>query len=206
MYIPKHFAEDNVAEMHALMCANSLAALITHGPDGLNANHIPLLLADGEPNGKLQGHVARANPLWKAGKVAGEVLVVFQGEESYISPSGYATKTEHGKVVPTWNYAAVHVYGELRVIDDPDWIFSQISSLTAANEAALPQPWAVTDAPADYIEKMLGAIVGIEITITRLLGKWKVSQNQPAENRTSLIATLEKAGDPMAGLIRARQQ
>ena len=134
------------------------------------------------------------------------MLVVFQGEESYISPSGYATKAEHGKVVPTWNYAAVHVYGELRVIDDPDWIFAQISSLTAANEAALPQPWAVIDAPADYIEKMLGAIVGIEITITRLLGKWKVSQNQPAENRTSLIATLEKAGDPMAGLIRARQQ
>jgi transcriptional regulator len=109
-------------------------------------------------------------------------------------------------VVPTWNYAAVHAYGELRVIDDPHWIFAQISALTAANEAALPQPWAVTDAPADYIEKMLGAIVGIEISITRLLGKWKVSQNQPAVNQASLIAALEKAGDPMAGLIRARQQ
>jgi transcriptional regulator len=107
-------------------------------------------------------------------------------------------------VVPTWNYAAVHAYGELRVIDDPHWIFAQISALTAANEAALP--WAVTDAPADYIEKMLGAIVGIEISITRLLGKWKVSQNQPAVNQASLIAALEKAGDPMAGLIRARQQ
>ncbi len=202
MYVPRHFAEDDVAEMHALMRANPLATLVTHGPDGLNANHIPLLLADGS----LQGHVARANPLWQAGNVAGEVLVVFQGDDSYISPSGYATKAEHGKVVPTWNYAAVHAYGELRVIDDPRWIFAQISALTATNEAALPQPWAVTDAPADYIEKMLGAVVGIEITITRLLGKWKVSQNQPAVNQASLIAALEKAGDPMAGLVRARQQ
>ena len=206
MYLPKHFAEDNVAEMHALMRAHPLATLISHGPDGLNANHIPLLLADAEPYGTLQGHVARANPLWKAGNVAGEVLAVFQGDESYISPSGYATKAEHGKVVPTWNYATVHAYGELRVIEDPAWIFGQISALTATNEAALPQPWAVTDAPADYIEKMLGAIVGIEITISRLLGKWKVSQNQPAANQGSLIAALEKAGDPMAGLIRARQQ
>ena len=206
MYLPKHFAEDNVAEMHALMRAHPLATLISHGPDGLNANHIPLLLADAEPYGTLQGHVARANPLWKAGNVAGEVLVVFQGDQSYISPSGYATKAEHGKVVPTWNYAAVHAYGELKVIEDPAWIFGQISALTATNEAALPQPWAVTDAPTDYIEKMLGAIVGIEITIIRLLGKWKVSQNQPAANQASLIAALDKAGDPMAGLIRARQQ
>lgn len=206
MYLPKHFAEDDIAEMHALMRANPLATLVSHGPDGLDANHIPLLLADAAPHGKLQGHVARANPLWKPGRVTGEVLVVFQGDESYISPSGYATKAEHGKVVPTWNYAAVHAYGELKVIDNADWILAQVSALTATNEAALPQPWAVTDAPADYIDKMLGAIVGIEITITRLIGKWKVSQNQPAENRASLIAALEKAGDPMAGLIRARQQ
>lgn len=206
MYLPRHFAEDDVAEMHALMRANPLATLVTHGPDGLDANHIPLLLADAEPHGKLQGHVARTNSLWQPGRVTGEVLVVFQGDESYISPSGYATKAEHGKVVPTWNYVAVHAYGELRIIDDPAWIFGQISALTATHEAALPQPWAVTDAPADYIEKMLGAIVGIEITITCLLGKWKVSQNQPAINRASLIAALERAGNPMAGLIRARQQ
>ncbi|HSN64501.1 MAG TPA: FMN-binding negative transcriptional regulator [Azonexus sp.] len=200
MYLPKHFAEDDVAKMHALMRAHPLATLISHGPDGLNANHIPLLLADG----KLQGHVARANPLWKVGNVAGEVLVIFHGHESYISPSGYATKAEHGKVVPTWNYVAVHAYGDLRVIDDPAWIFGQISALTAANEGVLPQPWAVTDAPADYIERMLGAIVGIEIGITRLLGKWKVSQNQPPANQTSLTKAL--AGTPMAELIRQQQQ
>lgn len=201
MYLPKHFAETDITEMHALMRAKPLATLVSHGPDGLNANHIPLLLTDG----KLQGHVARANPLWQEGKVTGEVLVIFHGDESYISPSGYATKVEHGKVVPTWNYAAVHAYGELRVIDDPAWIFGQISALTATHEDPLSQPWAVSDAPADYIKMMLDAIVGIEISITRLLGKWKVSQNQPPENRASLIAVLEKAGDPMAGLIRQRQ-
>ena len=200
MYLPKHFAENDVTEMHALMLANPLATLVSHGPDGLNANHIPLLLADG----KLQGHVARANPLWKDGNVAGEVLVIFQGDESYISPSGYATKAEHGKVVPTWNYAAVHAYGELRVIDDPVWVLAQISALTTVNEAGLPQPWAVSDAPADYIEQMLGAIVGIEISITQLLGKWKVSQNQPVVNQASLIAAL--AGQPMAALIRDRAE
>lgn len=206
MYLPKHFAETDLAILHDLMRANPLATIVSHGPDGLSANHIPLLLADAAPRGMLQGHIARANPLWKAGNVTGEVLVIFQGDESYISPSGYATKAEHGKVVPTWNYTAVHAYGELRVIDDPDWILAQISALTASNEAALPQPWAVTDAPADYIEKMLGAIVGIEITISRLLGKWKVSQNQPPANQASLIAALERAGDPMAGLISQYQQ
>ena len=131
---------------------------------------------------------------------------VFRGDESYVSPSGYATKAQHGRVVPTWNYAAVHAYGELRVIEDPAWILAQISALTATNEAALPQSWAVTDAPAEYIEKMLGAIVGIEITITRLLGKWKVSQNQPAENQSSLIAAFAARGDPMAALIRRHRQ
>jgi transcriptional regulator len=206
MYLPKHFAEGDVAVLHDLMRANPLATLVSHGPDGLNANHLPLLLADGEPWGRLQGHVARANPLGRAGNVTGEVLVVFQGDESYVSPSGYATKAEHGRVVPTWNYVAVHAYGQLRVIEDPHWILAQISALTATNEAVLPQPWAVTDAPADYIEKMLGAIVGIEITITRLLGKWKVSQNQPAENQASLIAAFAARGDPMADLIGRRRQ
>ena len=205
MYIPKHFAETDVARMQALMRAHPLATLVSHGPDGLNANHIPWLLAnDASPYGTLQGHIARANPLWKTGNVAGEVLVVFQGDESYISPSGYATKTEHGKVVPTWNYAVVHAYGELRVIDDPVWVFAQISALTAANESALAPPWTVTDAPADYIEKMLGAIVGLEITITRLLGKWKLSQNQPPANQSSLIKAL--AGTPMGEMIRQQQQ
>ncbi|MBL8430043.1 MAG: FMN-binding negative transcriptional regulator [Dechloromonas sp.] len=200
MYLPKHFAETDITAMHALMRKRPLATLVCHGSAGLNANHIPFLLADEPaPYGQLQGHIARANPLSKAGETSDEVLVVFQGTESYISPSYYATKSEHGKVVPTWNYTAVHAYGRLRLIDDAAWIFSQISALTATHESSFPQPWAVSEAPADYIEKMLGAIVGIEITIERLIGKWKVSQNQPAVNQASLIVAL---GDkPMADLI-----
>ena len=213
MYLPKHFAETDPAVLHDLMRANPLATLVTHGADGLDANHIPLHLdAAAGPYGTLRGHIARANPLatpvtmeTTAGpRVNREILVIFQGTDSYISPSGYATKAEHGKVVPTWNYVAVHAYGTLRLIDDRDWLLAQLDTLTAEQEAALPHPWSVDDAPADYIGKMLGAIVGIEIVIDRLVGKWKVSQNQPAENRASLIAAL--AGQPMAELIRQRQQ
>lgn len=207
MYLPKHFAETDISVMHALMRKHPLATLVCHGPAGLDANHIPFLLADdSSPYGTLQGHIARANPLCKVGDLAEEVLVIFQGAESYISPSNYATKAEHGKVVPTWNYTAVHAYGRLRLIDDAAWIFAQISALTATHESSLPNPWSVSDAPADYIEKMLGAIVGIEITIERLVGKWKVSQNQPPANQASLIAALQQVGDPMAELIQAQQQ
>lgn len=202
MYLPSHFAETDTGTLHALIRERPLATLVTLRPDGLNANHIPLHLdVDAGPCGTLRGHVARANLLWK--EAAGsQVLVIFQGPESYISPAGYATKAEHGKVVPTWNYTAVHAHGVLRSIEDADWIFAQISALTAAHEAGLPKPWAVSDAPADYIEKMLGAIVGIEIPIDRLVGKWKVSQNQPVENQVSLLTAL--AGSPMAELIRER--
>lgn len=205
MYLPKHFAETDVAVLHDLMRACPLATLVTQGADGLDANHIPLHLdAAAGPNGTLRGHIARANPLATSPAVNREILVIFQGPDSYISPSGYATKVEHGKVVPTWNYIAVHAYGTLRLIDDRDWLLAQLDTLTGEHEAGLPHPWSVDDAPADYIGKMLGAIVGIEIVIERLVGKWKVSQNQPAENRASLIAAL--AGQPMAELIRQRQQ
>jgi len=203
MYLPKQFAETDVSVLHALMRAYPLATLVTQSADGLEANHIPLHLdAAAGPNGTLRGHIARANPLAADATVNGKILVIFKGPDCYISPSGYATKAEHGKVVPTWNYAAVHAYGELRLIDDADWLLTQLHGLTAEHEAGLPSPWAVDDAPADYIGKMLGAIVGIEISIDRLVGKWKVSQNQPAVNQASLIAALN--GEPMAGLIRER--
>jgi transcriptional regulator len=203
MYLPKHFAETDIGVMHELMRAFPLATVVTQGADGLEANHIPLHLdALAGPNGTLRGHVARANPLAADATVNRKILVIFKGPDSYISPSGYATKAEHGKVVPTWNYAAVHAYGELRLIDDAEWLLTQLHTLTAEHEAGLPHPWTVDDAPADYIGKMLGAIVGIEISIDRLVGKWKVSQNQPAVNQASLIAALD--GDPMAGLIRER--
>ena len=214
MYLPKHFAQTDLGALHALMRAHPLATLVSHGPDGLNANHIPLHLdASAGPNGTLRGHIARANPLAKAaahqgdflqGAVDGEILVIFQGHERYISPSGYASKAEHGKVVPTWNYTAVHATGHLRLIDNAEWLLAQLTTLTAEHEAGLATPWAVGDAPADYIEKMLGAVVGIEIHIERLIGKWKVSQNQPPANQSSLIAALD--GEPMAELIRQQQQ
>jgi transcriptional regulator len=204
MYLPKHFAETDLDTLHALIRANPLATLVLHGPDGLDANHVPLQLdPDAGPNGTLRGHIARANPLVRHGAQE-EILVIFQGVHSYVSPSGYATKAEHGRVVPTWNYTAVHAYGRLQLIDDADWLLTQLTTLTAEHEAPLAQPWAVGDAPADYIEKMLGAVVGIEIPIERLIGKWKVSQNQPAVNQASLIEAF--AGQPMAELIRQRQQ
>jgi transcriptional regulator len=207
MYLPKHFAETDIAVMHELIRAFPLATIVTHGPNGFDANHVPLHLdATVGQFGCLRGHIARANPLSKGATVHHDILIIFQGFESYISPSNYATKAEHGKVVPTWNYTAVHAYGALNLIDEPDWIMSQLKTLTATHEKNLPQPWAVNDAPADYIEKMLGAIVGIEIPIDRLFGKWKVSQNQPAANQASLISALEKSGNPMADLVRAKQQ
>lgn len=195
MYLPKHFAEPRIEVMHELMRAQPLATLVTLTSYGLDANHIPLqLVADASPFGTLQGHVARANPLWQDFDQSVEVLVIFRGPDSYISPSWYATKKETGKAVPTWNYAVVHAHGTLRVIDDAAWLRAQIEALTTHNEASLPQPWAVSDAPPDYIEKMISALVGIEIVITRLTGKWKTSQNQPAENQAGVMEALRADG------------
>ena len=206
MYLPKHFAEPRIEAMHELMRAYPLATLVTLTANGLDANHIPLqLVANGSPFGTLQGHVARANPLWQDFNKDGEILAIFRGPDAYISPSWYATKKETGKAVPTWNYAVVHAHGTLRVIDDATWLRTQIEALTTRNEASLPHPWAVTDAPDDYIEKMISAVVGIEIQITRLSGKWKVSQNQPGENQTGIVEALRSSGNnAMAGLVEAR--
>jgi len=211
MYLPKHFEEPRIEVMHELMRAHPLATLVTLTAGGLDANHIPLqLVADSSPFGTLQGHVARANPLWRDFDRNVEVLAVFRGPEGYISPSWYATKQETGKAVPTWNYAVVHAHGKLRVIDDAAWLRAQIEALTTHNEASLPHPWAVSDAPADYTEKMISALVGIEIEITRLTGKWKTSQNQPAANQAGIIAALRADGRDdsaaMADLVAARAQ
>jgi transcriptional regulator len=142
----------------------------------------------------LQGHVARSNPLWKEALAGGEALAIFHGPNRYISPSWYATKKETGKVVPTWNYVAVHAYGTLRPIEDRAWLRALVERLTVQNESVNPDPWKVSDAPEDYVEKMLEAIVGVEIAITRLEGKWKVSQNQPAANRASVVKVLRESG------------
>ena len=208
MYTPKHFEEPRVEVMHELMRARPLATLVTLSSGGLDANHIPLHLTDTPaPFGTLHGHVARANPLWSNFAAEVEVLAIFHGPDSYITPSWYATKHETGRVVPTWNYAVAHAYGKLRVIDDAAWIRAQLEALTAHNEAGFPQPWSVSDAPREYTEKLIETIVGIEIVITRLTGKWKVSQNQPAKNQAGVIAGLadsdQRDAAEMAALVKA---
>jgi len=206
MYIPKHFDEPKLDVMQALMRDYPLATLVTLSAGGLNANHIPLHWVDnGSDYGCLRGHVARANPIWTDTDRNFEVLAIFQAENAYISPSWYATKQQTGKVVPAWNYAAVHAYGVLRVMDDAAWIRNQLEAMTIHHEAAFPQPWAVSDAPHDFTEKLIEQIVGIEISLSRLSGKWKVSQNQPAENQNGVTQGLNKSGKPeMAALVAAR--
>ncbi len=204
MYCPAHFAESRPEVLHALMREYPLATLVTMGDDGLNADHIPLQLetaADGALT--LRGHVARANPVWKSASIGTPALAIFRGPDAYITPSWYPTKREHGKAVPTWNYAVVHARGPLRFIEDADWLRTQVEALTRQQEGAFAEPWSVSDAPADYIEKMLAAIVGVEMTVTSLEGKWKVSQNQPEENRDGIVAGLGDLGrSDAAALIR----
>ena len=208
MYTPKHFAEPRIEVMHELMRARPLATLVTLASGGLEANHIPLHLVDAPvPFGSLRGHVARANPLWRDFNRDFGALAIFHGPDCYITPNWYATKQQTGKVVPTWNYAAVHAYGALRIIDDAGWIRAQIEALTDRHEAGHAHPWAVSDAPREYTEKRIEAIVGFEIVITRLNGKWKTSQNQPAQNQAGVIAGLKSSGQrdaaEMAALVAA---
>lgn len=208
MYIPALFEQPDIQVMHELIRNRPLATLVTLGSNGIDANHIPLHHTEmPEPFGVLRGHIARANPLWRELAADVETLAIFHGPNAYISPSWYATKQEAGKVVPTWNYAVVHAYGFLRIIDDAAWVRAQLEALTQQNEAAFPEPWAVSDAPEDFTEKLLGAVIGIEMVITRLIGKWKVSQNQPPENQRSVIQGLNASGqseaDEMAALVNA---
>ena len=196
MYLPSHFEEIRPAVLHALLRQHPLGLLITQDAAGAPvANAIPFLLEAGRGEfGTLVGHVARANPVWQspaAGQVAQPALVVFQGPDGYISPSGYPGKREHGKVVPTWNYAMVQARGPLRVLDDAATTRALVTRLTAHHEAAQRSPWAVTDAPDDYIAAMVRAIVCIEIPLTSLVGKYKLSQNRSAADRAGVVANLQ---------------
>ena len=207
MYLPKHFEETRVEVLHGLVRAHPLGALVTLGADGLEANHIPFEIdSDPAPFGTLRGHVARANPVWRELSRGADALAIFQGAATYVSPSWYPTKQEGGKVVPTWNYAVVHAYGPLRAVDDPAWLRAFVERLTNRHESGRTAPWHVTDAPADYVDKMVTAIVGIELPVTRLLGKWKTSQNRPARDRAGVVAGLEQdcgdAASAMAALVR----
>jgi transcriptional regulator len=177
MYIPDHFREDRPEVLHDAMRRIGFATLVTQD---LEANHLPMLLQDG----MLRGHVARANPVWKAG--AGEALAIFLGPHAYVSPSWYPSKAETGKAVPTWNYLTVHARGSIRWIQDADWLRAHVTALSAAHEAGRPEPWAITDAPASYVDGLLRAIVGFELMAATLEGKWKLSQNRDAADRAGV--------------------
>ena len=191
MYSPPHFQENRPEVLHELMREHPLACLVAHTAQGLQANHVPLMF---EPRarspGALQGHIARANSLWRELKDGAEVLALFQGASHYISPNWYPTKAEHGKVVPTWNYAIVHARGRIAWIHDASWLREFVSKLTDSQERQQKTPWQLTDAPPKYVDQMLGAIIGFEITITELVGKWKLSQNRSAADRAGVVAGL----------------
>jgi transcriptional regulator len=204
MYQPAHFREDRLAVQHALIRAVSLGLLITAGPGGLQANYIPFLV-DGERSerGTLRAHLARANPQVQELAAAEECLAVFQGPQHYISPSLYPTKRETGKVVPTWNYITVHAWGRPQVIDDAGWLRRQIDDLTNHREQSRAAPWHVSDAPAPFVAMQIKAIIGLEIPIARIEGKWKVSQNRPAVDQAGVVAGLS-SGDEDAKVMAAQ--
>ncbi|MBZ9852275.1 FMN-binding negative transcriptional regulator [Mesorhizobium sp. CA13] len=209
MYQPPHFQETRPEVLHGLIRANPLGLLVSGGPEGPVANAIPFLLdADIGPNGRLRAHLAKANSQWRliADNPASTVLIVFQGTDAYVTPSWYETKRETGKVVPTWNYAIVQVRGTAKVIDDQDWLARQIADLTASQEGAREAPWAVTDAPAPFIQSQIKGIIGLEIEISEIHGKWKVSQNRPVADRAGVARGLESEtanSSDMVHLVRS---
>ena len=205
MYTPEHFAESATDQLLELIAAAPLGALVFSGADGLEANHIPFThtaLDDGP--GVLRAHIPRANSLSESLRKATPCLVVFNGPDGYISPSWYASKQEHGRVVPTWNYSVVHVHGTVTVIDDPDWVMAQINDLTDLNESSRSAPWSVSDAPTAYTRGLVSGLVGLEVAVSRVEGKTKASQNQPARNKASLLDALsdEQPDTPLTGLMR----
>jgi transcriptional regulator len=199
MYQPPHFREDDLATQHALIRAHPLGLLITAGAGGLIANALPFLLdADVSPKGTLRVHMAKANGQWRELQGGAPALVVFQGAECYITPSWYAVKRQTGKVVPTWNYAMVQVRGEAKVFEDAEWLRTQVEALTASHEGKRATPWAVSDAPETYIASQLKGIVGVEIDIAAIDGKWKVSQNRPEADIVEVVSGLSAEQDPHA--------
>ena len=210
MYQPLHFREERIEVQHDLMHTHPLGLLITSGPSGLLANPIPFLIySDASRYGTLRAHLARGNPQWHELAAVEQCLVVFQGPQEYVSPSWYPTKRETGKVVPTWNYVTVHAWGRPQVIDDAAWLRRQLDDLTLLKEAVRPAPWTVDDAPSQYVMSQMKGIIGVEIPIDRIEGKWKVSQNRPEADRTGVIAGLRGGGasaEIMASLVAERSK
>jgi len=196
MYTPAQFKID-VGEAHALMRAHPFAVLVTHGPDGLVATHLPTVLeADAAaPLGRIACHLARPNPQWKSFAPDADALMIFQGPQAYIRPGWYPSKAEHGKVVPTWNYAAVHAYGRLEAVEDRDWLLAHVAELARQQETPYAAPWSTADAPEAYLAVMARGIVGLRLAITRLEGKMKMSQNREDRDRAGVAAGLGERGE-----------
>jgi transcriptional regulator len=193
MYLPKAFEEHDPERLRNFIRRYPLGTLVTVTNNGLEANHIPFLVAETASGGAtLFAHIARANPLWRDVESNSHALVIFHGPDGFISPSWYPSKREHGSVVPTWNYAVVHAHGPLRFIDDSAWVRAHVEALTQEHEAARETPWAVTDPPAGFVDTLVAAVVGLEISITRWYGKWKVSQNRSQSDRVGVIEGLKR--------------
>jgi transcriptional regulator len=202
MYIPAHFLIQNPQDLHTILRDHPLGALVTSGPDGLDANHIPFEFDPSQgPHGLLTAHVARANPVWQQCQQGADVLVIFRGNESYISPNWYPSKHETHRQVPTWNYEVVHVHGRLAVMDEEKFVRRVVARLTREHEASEPRPWKMGDSPPEYIAQMLKAVVGIQVEIQRIEGKAKLSQNREARDRLNAADTLLAKG--AAGLGQA---
>ena len=196
MYVPKHFEETDLTVLHQLIRSRSLGTWVAWASGELVVNHLPFLIDSSRGEfGTLVGHVARANPIWKAIVDNTPSVVVFQGSDKYITPSWYPSKQETGKAVPTWNYVVVHAHGSPRVIQDKEWLRAHVAALSDRHEHALPVPWKLTDSPAEYIEALLNAIVGIEIPLDSLRGKWKLGQNRTAADLAGVVAGLSADGD-----------
>jgi transcriptional regulator len=190
MYIPRANQEDRIPVLHKLMADQPFASLITVGSSGLFASHIPMVLEQNGAMGQLRGHISRANRQWRDHTPSVEALAIFSGPQHYITPTWYPEKQETGKVVPTWNYVVVHAYGYLKVIEDGEWLMAHLQKLTGIHEAESPIPWKIGDAPADYIASQMKGIVGLEMDIERLEGKWKISQNRSEKDRSGVAKGL----------------
>ena len=205
MYLPSAFRQDDLAELHAQLQANPFALLTSAGAAGVQASHLPLLLAPDEGEfGTLYGHFARANPHWRDLQGGAEALAVFSGPDAYISPGWYPAKAEHGKVVPTWNYIAVHARGPVELIEEPERLLQIVSRLSDQHESGRERPWAVSDAPREYIDSMLRAIVGFALPIRRLEGKWKLGQNRSAADQAGVRDGLAASTSPGDRELAAR--
>ena len=205
MYLPSAFRQDDLAELHAQIQASPFALLTSAGAAGVQASHLPLLLAPDEGEfGTLYGHFARANPHWRDLQGSAEALAVFSGPDAYISPGWYPAKAEHGKVVPTWNYIAVHARGPVELIEEPERLLQIVSRLSDQHESGRERPWAVSDAPREYIDSMLRAIVGFALPIRRLEGKWKLGQNRSAADQAGVRDGLASSPSPRDRELAAR--